>query len=348
MNGFNAIEQRLLNEFQHDFPLVKRPFLAIGEQLGIAENEVIERLEKLSAQGAISRVGPVFSPGCIGASTLAALAVPPEMLNEVAQWINALPEVNHNYQREHAYNLWFVAAAPNQAWLDKVLQKISRHCGYPMLVLPLAERFHIDLGFDLSKTGETTSRCLMHRTAESRSTGNRSAANRLAGSSALVQLDSVQTAIVAELQSGIKLNQQPFAALSATINQAEDAIIRQVEDWREQGIIKRFGVVVRHHELGYRENAMVVWNIPDEQVSALGHLAAQQESVTLCYRRPRQLPDWPFNLFCMVHGTNRDVVLAQIATLSKNAGLDAYPMQVLFSCRRFKQCGAQYVANGRH
>jgi DNA-binding Lrp family transcriptional regulator len=163
-----------------------------------------------------------------------------------------------------------------------------------------------------------------------------------------VQLNKVQTAIVAELQSGIKLNQQPFAALSRNINQAEDAVIRQISDWRDQGIIKRFGVVVRHHELGYRENAMVVWDIPDEQVSALGHLAAQQEGVTLCYRRPRQLPDWPFNLFCMVHGTNRDVVLAQIAKLSKNAGLEAYLTQVLFSCRRFKQRGAQYVANGRN
>lgn len=338
MNSFNAIEQRLLNEYQHDFPLVKRPFLAIGEQLGIEENEVIERLEHLSAQGVVSRVGPVFSPGCIGASTLAALAVPPEKLDELAEWINAQPEVNHNYEREHAYNLWFVAAAPDQAWLESVLQKISEHCGYPMLVLPLVERFHIDLGFDLNKTGDDSPRCLMQKPAE----------NRSAGSSALVQLNKVQTAIVAELQSGIQLNQQPFAALSANINQEEDAVIRQVSDWRDQGIIKRFGVVVRHHELGYRENAMVVWDISDDQVSALGHLAAQQAGVTLCYRRPRQLPDWPFNLFCMVHGTNRDVVLAQIANLSKNAGLEAYPTQVLFSCRRFKQRGAQYVANGRN
>ena len=328
MNGFSLIEQRLLNEYQHDFPLVKRPFLAIGNQLGIEEDEVIECLGNLSALGAVSRVGPVFSPGCIGASTLAALAVPPEQLDEMARWINVLPEVNHNYEREHVYNLWFVVAAPDQAWLDAVLQRISRHSGYPMLVLPLVERFHIDLGFDLN--------------------GRSYPSRWSSGSSIRVQLDSAQTAIVAELQSGIKLERQPFATLGASVNLDEDAVIRQVSDWRGQGVIKRFGVVVRHHELGYRENAMVVWDVPDEQVSALGQLAAQQEGVTLCYRRPRQLPDWPFNLFCMVHGTDRDVVLAQIAKLTGETGLEAYQMQVLFSCRRFKQHGARYVANGRN
>ena len=328
MNGFSLIEQRLLNEYQHDFPLVKRPFLAIGNQLGIEEDEVIECLGNLSALGAVSRVGPVFSPGCIGASTLAALAVPPEQLDEMARWINVLPEVNHNYEREHVYNLWFVVAAPNQAWLDAVLQRISRHSGYPMLVLPLVERFHIDLGFDLN--------------------GRSYPSRWSSGSSIRVQLDSAQTAIVAELQSGIVLERQPFATLGARVNLEEEAVIRQVSDWRGQGVIKRFGVVVRHHELGYRENAMVVWDVPDEQISALGQLAAQQEGVTLCYRRPRQLPYWPFNLFCMVHGTDRDVVLEQIAKLTGKTGLEAYQMQVLFSRRRFKQRGACYVADGRN
>lgn len=326
MNGYNPIEQRLLNEFQHDFPLVNRPFLAIGNQLGIEEDEVIECLGNLSQKGAISRVGPVFSPGCIGASTLAALAVPPEKLEETARWINALPEVNHNYERDHHYNLWFVVAAPDQDWLDAVLKNIAYTSGYPMLILPLVERFHIDLGFDLHGHGR----------------------RRSAGSSIRVQLNHAQAAIVAGLQAGIPLAPQPFAALSANLKLQETEVIRQLADWRGQGIIKRFGVVVRHHELGYRENAMVVWDVPDEQVSALGQLASQQDGVTLCYRRPRQLPDWPYNLFCMVHGTDRDVVRSHIATLANYTGLDACPTQTLFSLRRFKQCGARYVADGRH
>ncbi len=328
MNGFNRIEQRLLNEYQHDFPLVSRPFLAIGDQLGIEEDEVIERLGSLSQQGAISRVGPVFSPGCIGTSTLAALAVPPGKLDEMARWINTLPEVNHNYEREHSYNLWFVAAAPDQAWLDGVLDQIARESGCPMLILPLVERFHIDLGFDLN--------------------GRACSSRRSSGSSTRVQLDSAQTAIVAGLQAGIKLERQPFASLGERVNLEEADIIRQVSAWHGAGVIKRFGVVVRHHELGYRENAMVVWDVPDDQISALGQLAAQQKGVTLCYRRPRQLPDWPYNLFCMVHGTDRDVVREHIATLATNTGLDIFRTQTLFSRRRFKQCGARYVADGRN
>lgn len=326
MNGFSPIEKRLLNEFQHDFPLVRRPFLAIGDLLGIEEDEVIDRLGQLSSQGVVSRVGPVFSPGCIGASTLAALAVPTERMEEAAHWINGLPEVNHNYEREHDYNLWFVAAAPDQAWLDGVLQKIASQCGCPMLVLPLVERFHIDLGFDLNR----------HSCPSRRSSG----------SSIRVHLDAAQTAIIAALQAGIKLQQQPFAEISARAEVEEDGVIDQVSRWREQGVIKRFGVVVRHHELGYRENAMVVWNVPDDRISALGRLAAQQQGVTLCYRRPRQLPDWPYNLFCMVHGTDREVVRTNIASMAKNSGLDQFTSQTLFSLRRFKQCGARYVPHG--
>ena len=338
MNGFHAIEQRLLNEFQHDFPLVKQPFLVIGEQLGIAEDEVIERLEQLSMEGVVSRVGPVFQPGCIGVSTLAALAVPAENLHEVACWINTLAEVNHNYEREHTYNLWFVVAAPNQLWLDNVLQKISQHTGLPMLVLPLIEPYHIDLGFDLhgqcgsTRKSSISSACVQLKSAQRAS----------------VKLNRVQSAIVAELQSGIKLEPQPFASLAASINLEEDAVIRQVLDWSNDGVIKRFGVVVRHHELGYKENAMVVWDVPDDQVSEFGKMTAQQEGVTLCYRRPRQLPDWGYNLFAMVHGTNRDIVMKQILQLSKNTGLETFQMQVLFSCRRYKQRGAHYVANGRN
>ncbi|OGV77199.1 MAG: hypothetical protein A3I83_06410 [Methylotenera sp. RIFCSPLOWO2_02_FULL_45_14] len=338
MNGFHVIEQRLLNEFQHDFPLVKQPFLVIGEQLGITENEVIERLEQLSMEGVVSRVGPVFRPGCIGVSTLAALTVPAENLDEVACWINTLAEVNHNYEREHTYNLWFVVAAPNQLWLDNVLQKISQHTGLPMLVLPLIEPYHIDLGFDLHGRCGTTRK----------SSGSGASVQLKSVQRESVQLNQVQSAIVAELQSGIKLEPQPFASLATSINLEEDAVIRQVLDWRSDGVIKRFGVVVRHYELGYKENAMVVWDVPDDQISGLGKIAAQQEGVTLCYRRPRQLPDWGYNLFAMVHGTNRDIVMKQIEKLSKNTGLEAFQMQVLFSCRRFKQRGAHYVANGRN
>ena len=108
------------------------------------------------------------------------------------------------------------------------------------------------------------------------------------------------------------------------------------------GAIKRFGVVVRHHELGYRANAMCVWDIPDDKVDSIGQNIARKPPVTLCYRRPRRLPDWPYNLFCMIHGKERSVVITQIEKIVEELKLHHLPRSVLFSGRRFKQRGAYY------
>jgi DNA-binding Lrp family transcriptional regulator len=104
-------------------------------------------------------------------------------------------------------------------------------------------------------------------------------------------------------------------------------------------MIKRFGVVVRHHELGYRANAMVVFDLPDGVVDGIGARLAEEPGVTLCYRRRRSPPDWPYNLYCMVHGRSREEARPVIERLAELAGI---PATVLFSTRRFKQCGARY------
>jgi DNA-binding Lrp family transcriptional regulator len=110
----------------------------------------------------------------------------------------------------------------------------------------------------------------------------------------------------------------------------------------ENGVIKRLGVVVRHHELGYRANAMVVWDVPDDKVERVGLQLGDQDCVTLCYQRPRHLPEWPYNLFCMLHGKDRDEVLACIARVTEALDIGAFSHEVLFSGRRFKQRGARY------
>lgn len=143
------LDRGLLDGFQRDFPLVSRPFAAMGEILGLDESEVIERLAALKGVGSVSRVGAVLAPNRVGASTLAALAAPTERLEEVAEVVSAFPEVNHNYEREHAFNLWFVVTAPTQARVAAVLAEIGARSGLPVLDLPLLEPFHIDLGFPL-------------------------------------------------------------------------------------------------------------------------------------------------------------------------------------------------------
>lgn len=145
-------EQRLLDEFQSGFPLEPRPYARIAQVLGMSEAAVLDSLQRLQTAGAVSRVGPVLQPNRIGASTLAALAVPPERLDAVAALVSDHPEVNHNYQREHRYNLWFVVTAADRTHLDAVLEDIGRRSGLEVLDLPMLEDYFIDLGFRLQWT----------------------------------------------------------------------------------------------------------------------------------------------------------------------------------------------------
>ena len=142
-------QRRLLNEFQRDFPLVPAPYEAIGDRLGLREDEVIDRLSALRDAGYISRIGAVVAAGRAGAGTLAAMAVPADRLAEVAGLVSSYPEVNHNYEREHRFNLWFVVVAATEAEVARVLAEIEKRTGIGVLDLPLLDAYHIDLGFSL-------------------------------------------------------------------------------------------------------------------------------------------------------------------------------------------------------
>ena len=143
------IERKLLNDFQHDFPLSPTPYADIAQSLGVSEAEVLATLARLKEDGALSRIGAVVTPNAAGASTLAAIAVPPVRLGEIAGLVSAQAEVNHNYEREHRLNLWFVATAPDSTRLQQVLDDIAARCGHDVLSFPLLEDYHIDLGFEL-------------------------------------------------------------------------------------------------------------------------------------------------------------------------------------------------------
>lgn len=152
MRQFSQLEQRLLNEFQQGMPITPSPYADIAKQLGVYETTVLETLKRLQTEGVISRVGAVFRPNRIGASTLAAIAVPAAKLEEVAAIVNEFAEVNHNYEREHRFNLWFVVVAADEERLQTVLAEIEQRCGYQVLDLPLLNEHFIDLGFDLKWT----------------------------------------------------------------------------------------------------------------------------------------------------------------------------------------------------
>lgn len=146
----DAFAQRLLDDYQRDFPLDSRPFARIAADLGIAEADVIQQLAALKDAGSISRIGAVVRPNSIGASTLAALRVAADDVERVAALVCAHGEVNHCYEREHAINLWFVVTAADRAAVNHVLRAIEVETGLACLDLPMVEGYHIDLGFPLS------------------------------------------------------------------------------------------------------------------------------------------------------------------------------------------------------
>lgn len=159
-----------------------------------------------------------------------------------------------------------------------------------------------------------------------------------------MSLDDTDRRLLAAIQPGLPLVPRPYAALAERLGLNESGIVTRLQRLKDAGVIRRLGVVVRHHEVGYRANAMVVWDVPDAQVRELGRCLAGFDFITLCYRRPRRLPQWRYNLYCMIHGKSREEVLAHLEWMVNRCGLQSLPREVLFSRRRFKQRGAAYFA----
>jgi DNA-binding Lrp family transcriptional regulator len=159
-----------------------------------------------------------------------------------------------------------------------------------------------------------------------------------------MELNDLDRRLIAAIQDGLPLVPRPYAAIGDALGMGEAEVIAGLRRLIEGGVIRRFGVIVRHHELGYRANAMVVWDVPDARVGDAGRTLAGLPFVTLCYRRPRRLPLWPYNMFCMIHGRDRSTVETLVEQTTATAGLEGLPRAVLFSRRRFKQRGARYAA----
>lgn len=319
------LERRLVDGFQRDFPLVARPWSTIAARLGTTEKDVLGIVSRRLADGVLSRVGAVFRPNVIGASTLAAMAVPAGRLEAVAAIVSSHPEVNHNYEREHAVNLWFVATATDVHALDVALDAIEREAGLPVLRLPLVRDYWIDLGFPLDGNG--------HRPS---SAGAPRAVERL-------PLDSRDRDLVRALEPGLEPETRPFAALGRRAALCEASVLARLAEWQKRGAISRFGLVVHHRSVGFDANAMCVWDVPDDLADAAGLALARERGVTLAYRRARAA-GWPYNLYAMIHGRDRAVVAARRDAIAASTGLDRHPHAVLFSTRAFKQRGARYGA----
>lgn len=315
----DPIDRRLLDEFQRDFPVTNHPFQVLGNVLGLEETEVIDRLARMRTAGRITRVGATIAPGAVSASTLAAVAAPDDRLEEVAALIDAEPGVNHNYQREDDWNLWFVATGPDRAHVNDTLARISHRTGLQVLDLRLVRPFNVDLGFRMS--------------GESR---NVPTARKVDCS---VTRDGDRTLLQA-LSSGLPLVADPYAALARSLDRSASDVMARIETLHDAGIISRLGVIVRHRALGWSANAMVVWDMPADQVAAAGPALAAHPGVTLCYERNPVEDIWPYRLYSMIHARSRSEARQILASAAALPELFGARHKVLFSTRCFKQTGA--------
>nr|WP_295083663.1 Lrp/AsnC family transcriptional regulator [uncultured Roseateles sp.] len=325
-----AQDEALLNRWQQRFPICAEPFSELAKALGLSDGDaVMARLQCLREQGSLSRIGGIWGARAAGAGLLCAMAVPPGQLEALVQRVNAMPGVNHNYEREHHFNLWFVITGPDMDCLAQELAELEQQCGFETLRLPMERAYRINLGFDLKDPhGENCAA----RAADSQAAHTAGHGRRVAAE---------ERSLAACVEQGLPLLARPYAAWAEAVGWPEQRVLRTLQTWLDHGVLRRFGVIVRHHELGFAANAMCVFDVPDDQVDAHAALLARQPGVTLCYRRARG-DQWPYNLYCMVHGRAREEVLQWLSQAREVAGLQAFPQAVLFSRRRFKQCGPNY------
>ncbi len=159
----------------------------------------------------------------------------------------------------------------------------------------------------------------------------------------VLHITAEDRALIKAVEHGLPIASRPYAEIAKNLGTTEQDVISRLQRLIDNGAIKRYGVVVRHKELGYTANGMVVWDVADDKVKEIGMCIGKYDCVTLSYRRPRRLPEWPYNLFTMVHGSSRDEVTQKVEEIVESCGLQNISHTILFSTRRFKQRGASYT-----
>jgi DNA-binding Lrp family transcriptional regulator len=323
-------DKKILTAIQADLPVEVRPFDVLAERLNLETTDVVARVKRMAAEGLLRRVGPVFDSHGLGyVSTLAAARVPPERLREVADRVSRLPGVTHNYERRHAYNLWFTLTCASRQEEERTLEALRRDTGIPHIFsLPAPAVYKIRVKFDLMEDSPAAD-------AETAPPPAGPATRPLSGE---------QKELVRLLQDGLPIQREPFVGAGAQLGWPVERIVEQIREWMGMGIVRRFGAVVRHRDLGFAANGMAVFRAADAQADEAGQRLAARPEVSHCYRRP-PLEDFPYSLYAMVHGQSEDEVRQAVAAMAAEAGLTDY--DVLFSVTEFKKASMRYFVEDR-
>ena len=340
-----ALDRGIINAFQGGFPVTERPFepaaAALREHgVDVTEAELCDRVRELDEEGILSRFGALVNAEEIGgAASLVAMHAPEDRYDEIADTVNEFTAVAHNYEREHPHlNMWFVVSVADHPDPDKdgndrveeVLAEIEAATGQETYNLPKLREFHVGARFlvdgpvadgdvDLSDLGPAV-------TPSDRGT-----------------LTPAERDLVVEIQGGLPITEAPYADVAAAIDADVGWVIEMIKRFEAEGKVRRVGVIPNHYALGYTENGMTVWDVPEDALDEVGPAVAALDFVTHCYERPRHAGVWEYNFFAMTHGRTEAESERRIAEVKElmdehwDVGTDDW--DTLFSTRILKKTG---------
>lgn len=321
----DKVDGSLLNAIQTNFPLSDRPYQILGELTGTSEEEAWQRVQALRTGGTIRRLGAVLDSARLGyKSTLCAAQVPADKIQILTELLRDIPGVTHNYLRNHEYNIWFTLIAPSRKEMEKTLDPVKEIIGTEKVYcLPALRLFKISVDFEFD--GDK------HGSAPAIVPGSRKLAP--------YPVKGEEKMLIRELQGNIPESLAPFAEIAGKLGWDEEEVIWQARNLLRNGVIRRFGAVLRHQKAGFTVNAMGVWQVPEMKIEEAGKIMASFREVSHCYQRP-VFADWPYNLFTMIHARSESECAEIMGRISQATGINDYTM--LLSVKELKKTSMQY------
>ena len=329
MPEIEVLDQKLLNVLQKDFPLDPQPFLRLAERLELTQDEVMSRVECLKEAKIIRQISPIFDTRALGyQSTLVAMAIPADRLDDGAQLVNTHPGVSHNYKRNHSFNLWFTVAMPPTSDLQKTVDRLHELSGaVSTRILPTLHLFKI--GVELDMTGQED---LTRRSDPAYSSDRRELAKDYA-------LTPEDVSFVRAIQDDLEVTRRPYLPAAQLLGASEEDLLDHARKLISTGHLRRIAAILYHRRAGYAANGMAVWKVPQDQVMEVGRQMATFSVVSHCYLRPTY-EDWPYNIFTMLHGRKIEDCHNVAAVIAETTGVADHAM--LFSTKEYKKTRVRY------
>ena len=332
---FDLTDRKLLNILQSTFPLVERPFLAMGRDLGLTEQEAIEAVRSLKDRNVVRQISAIFDTRRLGyKTTLVAMRFADEDLESGARIINEHPGVSHNYARTGPFNLWFtIAVAPDES-LEETVQEMSQRSGAETYrMMPTIRFFKIGVNFDMVKEVGNAASYSPDGYDRGDSNGSDETWNKV------VPVTEFEKDVIREFQEDIELHPRPFDPMVDRLGISHQELFDLAAEFQERKIMRRYSAVLHHRRAGFKANSMAVWNVPEERAVEVGAIMAGSKWVTHCYQRPT-FPDWHYTHFSMIHATTRDECESVARQISEATGIEDY--MLLYSTREYKKTRVRY------